>query len=145
MIADAVSSLVFNSAKVSRRGIADLYDIAKHLSSFHKLLSNPIIQSSLHEILDAKTLLLGKDSVGVRMDLPEEDSQLTGLHQEFHSFPFALNSAVLWIPLTRISQHYETLAYYSRPHSSNPIPFIGDTAKQDEMLKEGRLQEAQKS
>jgi len=144
-IADAMSSLIFNSAKVNRRGIAELYDIAKHLQSFHKLLSNPIIQSSLLEILDTETLLQCKESIGLRIDLPEERTQLTNLHQEFYSFPFALNSAVLWIPLTRISQYHGTLAYFERPHSSAPIPYVGDIARQDEMLAKGRLQEAQKT
>jgi len=144
-ISDLIAKLVFQAAAVNRPSVARLYDIAKHLQSFHKLLSNEFVQTKLREVLMTETLLMHKDSVGIRIDLPTELEQLTELHQEFHSFPFAANAAVLWIPLTRIDSHSGTLAFYPRPHSSEPIAFHGDSLIQEQLLSEGRFQEAQKS
>lgn len=145
LIADLMSNLIAKAAARNRQDIASLYDLAKHLQSFHKLLANSVIQLNMREVLGTETLAMHKDSIGMRIDLPGEHTQLTNLHQEFHSFPFALNAAVLWIPLTRINRIHGTLAFYPRPHLSVPLPFEGDTKKQDLMLSEGRLQEAQKA
>jgi hypothetical protein len=144
LISDLISNSIATAAKSSRLVVASLYDIAKHLQSFHKLLSNSFIQRSIREVLGTQTLAMHKDSVGMRIDLPGEHMFLTNLHQEFHSYPFALNAAVLWIPLTRINRTHGTLAFYPRPHFCYPFPFESDISKQDSMLAEGRLQEAQK-
>jgi hypothetical protein len=145
ILSDLVAAEVHRSALLNRRNVSNLYDCAKHLQSFHQLLANDYVQYRLREVLKTSTLMLHKDSVGMRIDLPNESAQLTKLHQEFHSFPFGLNGAVLWVPLTRISRFHGTLAYYPRPHLSNPIPFEGDASEQDRLLAQGRLQEAQKT
>jgi hypothetical protein len=145
MLSDMVAADLYRSSLLNRRNISNLYDFSKHLQSFHQLLANDDLQSLLRKVLSTQELMLHKDSVGMRFDLPNETAQLTELHQEFHSFPFGLNGAVLWVPLTRISRFHGTLAYYPRPHLSNPLPFEGDASEQDRLLAEGRLQEAQKA
>ena len=145
VISDFISTLIFKHAKEHRGNISRLYDLAKHLQSFHSLLANSCIQRHMRDVLDSLSLLMHKDSVGIRMDLPNEEAQLTKLHQEFHSFPFGINAAVLWVPLTRIGRYSGTLSYFPRPHLSDPIPFSGDTDQQDRLIVEGRLQEAQKT
>jgi hypothetical protein len=145
MLSDLVAADVYITSLLNRRNISDLYDLTKHLQSFHRLLANDYLQSCLRKVLNTRELMLHKDSVGMRVDLPKETAQLTELHQEFHSFPFGLNAAVLWVPLTRISRFHGTLAYYPRPHLSNPLPFEGDESEQDRLLAEGRRQEAQKA
>lgn len=144
-ISELVSDLVVQVAVERRRDVSKLYDVAKHLQSFHSLLANRDIQHAVRQVLDTETLLMHKDSVGIRIDLPNEVTQLTELHQEFHSFPFGLNAAVLWVPLTRVSQRNGTLAYFPREHLSAPIRFVGDPKEQDRLLAQGRLQEAQKA
>lgn len=144
MVSDLVATEVYRSSCLSRRDVSSLYDLAKHLQSFHQLLANEDVQARLREVLKTDTLMMHKDSVGMRIDLSNETEQLTELHQEFHSFPFGINGAVLWVPLTRISRFHGTLTYYPRPHLSDPIPFYGDPAEQDRLLAAGRLQEAQK-
>ena len=143
-ISDFIAMEFYRVAKISRSNLSDLYDLAKHLQSFHSLLANSEIQDFIRKALKSNLLMMHKESIGIRFDFPGEDRQLTTLHQEFHSFPFGVNAVVLWVPLTRISRLHGTLAYYPRPHLSNPIPFYADSYEQDRLLSEGRLQEAQK-
>ncbi len=144
-IANFMAGLIFQVAKNHRNHVASLYDLAKHLQAFHKLLANADISRATRDVLATEALLMHKDSVGMRIDLPNEEVQLTKLHQEFHSFPFGINAAVMWVPLTRISRFNGTLSFYPRPHPSDPIPFYGDVSEQDRLLDKGRPQEAQKA
>ena len=144
MLSDLVAAEIYCCSHLNRLNVASLYDLAKHLQSFHSLLANKDVQARLREVLKTDGLMMHKDSVGMRIDLPNEIGQLTELHQEFHSFPFGINAAVLWVPLTRISRFHGTLAYYPLPHLSEPFPFDGDPAEQSRLLAKGRMQEAQK-
>jgi hypothetical protein len=145
IISDLVSELVFTAGRIERARVSNLYDLAKSLQSFHALLANHDLQSSIRQALNSDLLMMHKDSIGIRIDLPNEVSQLTDLHQEFHSFPFGLNAAVLWVPLTRISRYRGTLSYFPRQHKTAPILYRGDLNKQNKLLAAGHLQEAQKS
>ena len=143
-LSEVVSSAFFARSKTNREKVSAIYDLAKHLQAFHALLDNPDIQSSVRKLLGTETVFVHKDSVGIRIDIPREETQLTELHQEFHSYPFGTNGLVIWLPLTRIDLEHGTIGFFERPHDSAPFPFIGDQNEQARLTALGRFQEAQK-
>jgi hypothetical protein len=92
-------------AKYDRSLLATIYDAVKFLPAFHQFYSSSELINCIKKLLNTDMALLHKDSVGIRIDLHQETRNLTNIHQEFHSFPFALNSLVIWCPLTSVNRY----------------------------------------
>jgi len=145
MLSDQIAMLIHARGVQRRAEVGILYDLAKHLRSFHALLANNDIAEAVGRLLGSTNVMVHKDSVGMRIDLPGEAAQLTALHQEFHSFPFGTNGLVLWIPLTRIDGFNGTICFHPQPHASAPYAFEGNPKDCARLHALGRHQEAQKT
>lgn len=138
-LSDSIRKMGFED----RRKLAFVYDGVKNLPAFHCLYAHPSLHHACEVVLQTRALLLLKDSVGVRFDIPGEEAQLTMMHQEFHSFPVSLSGLVVWCPLTPVDRERGSIAIWGGSHRE-VMRFSGDNARIEELLAEGRLQEAQK-
>ena len=138
-----LSERIGQFAKQDRQKLSFVYDGIKNLPAFHAFYSNETMIKHCRALLASPDVLVIKDSVGIRIDLPDEDQQLTTMHQEFHSFPYALSGLVVWTPLTDVDLTRGTLAIWDQTHR-DVCRYDGDQARIDALLSEGRLQEAQK-
>ena len=140
---DYLACAVARFAALDRKRMSFVYDGLKNLPSFHKLYSSTALLSRAEEFLDSNKLLVIKDSVGIRIDLPGEVDQLTDTHQEFHSFPYSVSGLVVWCPLTRVSRQLGTVALWENTHKT-VLRFDGNRKRIEELRSAGRFQEAQK-
>lgn len=140
---DLLSDCMLNFSLRDRKKLSFVYDGIKNLPSFHAYYSDVELIDVCRRLVNSKRLITIKDSVGIRIDLPNEDAQLTKIHQEFHSFPYSLSGLVVWTPLTDVDARRGTLCI--RPGSHKHVcRYEGDHRKIEALLKAGRLQEAQK-
>lgn len=138
-----LSQTLFEFSCLDRSKISFIDDAVKNLPSFHGLYSSPALIQKCRTVLKSEKLITIKESAGIRIDLPNEVKQLTNIHQEFHSFPFSLNGLVVWIPLTRVNSETGTLKLYERSHNG-VCTYKGDNHQIEALLKENRMQDAQK-
>ena len=140
---DYLSTSLARFAKVDRKRLSFVYDGIKNLSTFHSFYANENLLSACKQILNSQKIITIKDSVGIRIDLPGENTQLTEIHQEFHSFPFSLSGLVVWVPLTTVNSDKGSIKLYEDSHKMI-YNYRGNHHEINSLIEEGRLQEAQK-
>jgi len=140
---DYLSASLARFAKVDRKRMSFVYDGIKNLGTFHSFYANQHLLIACNQILNSQKLITIKDSVGIRIDLPEENNQLTEVHQEFHSFPYSLSGLVVWVPLTTVNLDNGSIKLYENSHKTI-FKYNGDYDEINSLIEKGKLQEAQK-
>lgn len=144
-IANIVQGNIATTASLNRQAISTLYDETKNMTSlFHLICCKEIIEPA-KLLLKTSHPRLGKDSVGMRIDLSTETKYNTLPHQEFPSFPYSLTGLVAWISLTETSAITGGIDVAPGSHKLGVLPLEGDMAEQQARLERGDLQFAQKA
>lgn len=129
----------------NRTLIAALYDEVKNMPSFLQIVTDKYLKLEVGKILSSSSPRVGKDSLGMRIDLNSESKYATNPHQEFPSFPYSMRGVVVWISLTETNLETGGIDLVPKSHINGVIPLTGDWEEETRRLKMGDFQYAQKS
>ena len=82
----------------------DVYDAAKLIPAFHRLLSSDKNERLFRELRVTDLAGIGAASFGIRIDNPREEQFRSHWHQEFLYQPQSLDGLVFWSPLVNIEE-----------------------------------------
>lgn len=80
----------------------EIYDLAKQIPAFLRLISHPKADALFAEIRGTDHTGIGADSYGIRIDNPGEEKFRSHWHQEFTFQPQSMDGIVFWTPLMSI-------------------------------------------
>ena len=132
-------------AITNRSLISALYDEIKNMPSFLQLVTDQSLQNEVSKILNTSSPRVGKDSLGMRIDLDTETKYATNPHQEFPSFPYSMKGVVVWISMTETNLETGGIDLIPKSHKNGAIPLTGDFDEEIKRIKDGDLQYAQKA
>jgi len=132
-------------ARNNRGLISALYDEVKNMPSFLQIVTDNCLTLEVGNILSTYAPRVGKDSLGLRIDLNTESKYATNPHQEFPSFPYSMRGVVVWISLTETNLNTGGIDLVPKSHINGTIPLTGDIDEESIRLKHGDLQYAQKA
>lgn len=112
--------------KIDREIGSIVYDAAKHLLSFHNLLSLEIHSLIMKQLRIDSMPAIASGGYGIRIDNPGEDKFRAYWHQEYPSQLRSLNGLVFWSPLVEITNEIGPVIFCPKSHLLGTCPVIFD-------------------
>ena len=105
-----------------------VYDMAKNLVAFQRLIVNERLAGLYRELRGAELAGTAPGANGVRIDRPGDDRRLAPWHQEFQYQFRSLDGVTFWIPLVPVSADMGPVVLARGSHLAGPEPFVDPSA-----------------
>jgi hypothetical protein len=102
--------------KLDRSYASEIYDLAKQIPSFLRLISNQRSDDLFCEIRETQHSGIGAGSYGIRIDNPSEDKFRSHWHQEFLWQPQSMDGVVFWTPLLPVTEDMGPVIVLPKSH-----------------------------
>ena len=107
----------FNQLLAMNREIGSLvYDAAKHLLSFHRLLCEEKHETVMRQLRPDSHPAVASGGYGIRIDNPGEDKYRAYWHQEYPSQLRSINGLVFWSPLVQMTEDLGPVLFCLESH-----------------------------
>ena len=101
---------------------AEIYDAAKQIPAFVRLVSHPGHEQLFRELRADSLPAVAAGGYGVRIDNPNEDRFRANWHQEYPAQLRSLDGLVYWSPLVRVTEDMGPVEFCPGSQVEGPIP-----------------------
>ncbi|KGF69320.1 hypothetical protein LL06_11500 [Hoeflea sp. BAL378] len=119
--------------EVDRRFAGEVYDLAKQIPSFLRLISSETSEALFRELRGTDHAGIGAASYGIRIDNPNEDKFRSHWHQEFLFQPQSIDGIVFWTPLAPVRDDMGAVIILPKSHKDGLCVYSKGTTYADKV------------
>ncbi len=117
-----IHARILELAKRDRRALGVVYDAARKVAPFWRLIGDASLLAIAEELLGTNDLGLAFRGAGIRFDLPSEDRWRSEWHQEYHSQISSPRGVVAWFALTEVDASMGPVELMCGSHREGILP-----------------------
>jgi hypothetical protein len=123
---------LFDLLAKDRRLVGQLYDAAKQIPGFVRLLASDKHQALFDKLRGPSLPAIAAGGQGIRIDLPAEERYRAPWHQDYPNQLRSLDGLVLWAPLRHVTPDLGPVEFCLGSHRDGPRRVVmGDPANPD--------------
>jgi hypothetical protein len=121
-VEERIHARILKMAERDRAGLGVVYDAARKVLPFWRMLGSPHMSRIVEELLGTPHVGVAFRGAGIRMDLPYEDKWRSDWHQEYHSQMSSMHGLVAWFSLSAVDRAMGPVDLLLGSHRQGPLP-----------------------